>query len=170
MFEWLFYLHWFHVISDDPEFSFQSNYFIFTSIRLNKFKLRDGPVGLFQIHLFILCRRVSTKWLNLLRKICAIFAQIFFLRTFALFLRMKRNEFCAVLRYFFCAICAKPEIFFAKCCARNEILVLRIFFAQFAQNRKFYAKCNFLGKLSKIDILSLELNNWRFIAYHKEKY
>jgi len=37
----------------------------------------------------------------------------FFLRTFALFLRMKRNEFCAVLR-FFCAICAKPEIFFAK--------------------------------------------------------
>ena len=37
-----------------------------------------------------------------------------FLRTFALFLRMKRNEFCAVLRYFLCAICAKPEIFFAK--------------------------------------------------------
>ena len=35
----------------------------------------------------------------------------FFLRTFALFLRMKRNEFCAI---FFCAICAKPEIFFAK--------------------------------------------------------
>ena len=37
-------------------------------------------------------------------------------------------------------------------------------FAQFAQNCKFYAKCNFLGKLSKIDILSLELN-WRFIPY-----
>ena len=37
--------------------------------------------------------RVSTKWLNLLRKICAIFAQIYFLRTF------ER---------------AKPEIFFAK--------------------------------------------------------
>ena len=76
--------------------------------------------------------RVSTKWLNLLRKICAISRKFFFLRTFALFLRMKRNEFCAVLRYFF---------------------------AQFAQNRKFYAKCNFLGTLSKIDILSLELNN-----------
>ena len=45
--------------------------------------------------------RVSMKWLNLLRKICTIFAQIFFLRTFALFLRMKRNEFCAVLCYFF---------------------------------------------------------------------
>ena len=52
--------------------------------------------------------RVSTKWLNLLRKICAIFAQIFF---------------CELLRYFwnamsfalfFCALCAKPEIFFAK--------------------------------------------------------
>ena len=41
-------------------------------------------------------------------------------------------------------------------------------FAQFAQNRKFYAKCNFLGKLSKIDILSLELNNWRFIPYIKK--
>ena len=34
--------------------------------------------------------RVSTKWLNLLRKIFAIFAQIF-----ALFC-MKRNEFCAI--------------------------------------------------------------------------
>ena len=64
------------------------------------------------------------------------FPQIFLLRTFALFLRMKRNEFCAVLRYFFaqfaqnrkyflrklrkkqnfsfaqffCAICAKPQV------------------------------------------------------------
>ena len=55
--------------------------------------------------------RVSTKWLNLLRKICAIFAQFFLLRTFALFLRMKRNEFCPVFRYFF---------------------------AQFAQNRKYF--------------------------------
>ena len=58
-----------------------------------------------------LAHRVSTKWLNLLRK--------FF--------------FCELLRNFS--------------------------FAQFAQNRKFYTKCNFLGKLSKIDILSLELNN-----------
>ena len=32
-------------------------------------------------------------------------------------------------------------------------------FAQFVQN--------FLGKLSKIDILSLELNNWRFIPKKK---
>ena len=37
-------------------------------------------------------------------------------------------------------------------------------------NCKFSAKFNFLGKLSKIDILSLELNNWRFIPYHPEKY
>jgi len=42
------------------------------------------------------------------------FLRKFFWRTFALFLRMKRNEFCAVLRYFFGAIWAKPEIFFAK--------------------------------------------------------
>ena len=52
--------------------------------------------------------------------------------------------------------------------ALNEILVLRNFFAQFAQNRKFYAKCYFLGKLSKIEILSLELNNWRCIPYIKK--
>ena len=50
--------------------------------------------------------RVSTKWLNLLRKICAIFAQIFFCEL----LRMKRNEFCA------------------------------IFFAQFAQNWKYFLR------------------------------
>ena len=88
------------------------------------------------------CRsRVSTKWLNLLRKICAIFAQIFFFANFCAWNAMSFARFCAI---FFCAICAKPEIFFAKCCAWNEILVLRIFFAQ---NRKFYAKCNFLGKL-----------------------
>ena len=36
------------------------------------------------------------------------------------------------------------------------------------QNCKFYAKCNLLGKLSNIDILSLELNNWRFIPYIKK--
>ena len=47
-------------------------------------------------------------------------------------------------------------------------IVLRNFFAQFAQNRKFYAKCNFLGKLSKIYILSLKLNNWRFIQLYKK--
>ena len=92
--------------------------------------------------------RVSTKWLNLLRKICAIFAQIYFLRTFAHQTRKTRNIFCEI-------------------CAWNEILVLRNFFVQFAQNRKFYAKCKFLGKLSKIDVLSLELNNWRCIPYIK---
>ena len=59
----------------------------------------------------------------------------FFSQIFALFLRMKQNEFCEVFRYFFCAICAKPQI---------------------------------LGKLSKIDILSLELNNGRFIPYTKK--
>ena len=65
------------------------------------------------------------------------FAQHFFRQTFAYFLRMKRNESFAVLRNlrkpdFFCAICAKPE-------------VLR--------------KRNFFSKLTKIEILSTELNN-----------
>ena len=105
--------------------------------------------------------RVSTKWLNLLRKICAIFAQFFFCELLCYFCAWNAMSFAL----FFCAICAKPEIFFAKCFAWNEILVLRNFLAQ---NRKFYAKCNFLGTLSKIDILSLELNNWRFIPYIKK--
>ena len=94
--------------------------------------------------------RVSTKWLNLLRKICAIFAQ-FLLRTFALFLRMKRNEFCAI----FLAQFAQNRKYFLQ-----KLRMKRNFsFAQFAQTRKFYAKCTFLGTLSKIDNLSLELNN-----------
>ena len=42
--------------------------------------------------------------------------------------------------------------------------------AQFAQNCKVYAKCNFLGKLSKIDILSLELNNWRILTNEYDNY
>ena len=99
--------------------------------------------------------RVSTKWLNLLRKICAIFAQ-FFLRTFALFLRMKRNEFCAVLRYFFAQFAQNRKYFLRNVAHETKFQFSAIFFAQ---NRKFYAKCNFLGKLSKIDILTLELNN-----------
>ena len=57
---------------------------------------------------------------------------------------------------------------FEKVAHETKFLFWAIFFAQFAQNRKFYAKCKFLGKLSKIDILSLELNNWRFIPYIKK--
>ena len=104
--------------------------------------------------------RVSTKWLNLLRKVCAIFAQIFF----ANFCDILAHETQWVLRYFFLRNLRKTENIFSESCAWNEILVLRNFFAQFAQNRKFYAKCNFLDKLSKIDIL----NNWRFISYIKK--
>ena len=92
----------------------------------------------------LLLARVSTKWLNLLRKICAIFAQILFLQTFALFLRMKRNEFCAVLRYLFCA---KPEIFFAKVAHKTKFQFCAIFLrnlrktASFTQNVTFQANC-----------------------------
>ena len=94
--------------------------------------------------------RVSTKWLNLLRKICAIFVQIF-LRTFALFLRMKRNGFCAI---FLRNLRKTGNIFLQKLRMKRNFS-----FAQFAQTRKFYAKCPFLGTLSKIDNLCLELNN-----------
>ena len=75
---------------------------------------------------------------------------------------MKRNKFCAIFflaqnrKYFLRKIRIKRNFSFAQ------------FFAQFAQNRKFYAKCYFLGKLSKIEILSLELNNWRCIPYIKK--
>ena len=79
------------------------------------------------------------------------FAQNFFLRTFALFLRMKRNEFCAI---FFAQFAQNWKYFLRKLRMKRNFS-----FAQFAQNRKFYAKCNFLGTLSKIDILSLELIN-----------
>ena len=106
--------------------------------------------------------RVSTKWLNLLRKICAIFEQNFFfelLRYFFAWNAMSFARFCAI----FLRNLRKTGNIFCESCAWNGILVLGNFFAQFAQNRKFYAICNFLGTLSKIDILSLELNNWRFI-------
>ena len=91
----------------------------------------------------------------------------FFLRTFALFLRMKQNEFCEVFRYFFGAICTKTEIFFAKCCAWNEILVLCNFLHNFRKTASFTQNVTF-RQIVKIDILSLELNNWRFIPYMKK--
>ena len=90
------------------------------------------------------------------------------------------KSFAQNLRYF------RANFFFANFCAWNA-MSFALFFAQFAQNRKyflrklrmkwnfgfaqnrkFYEKCNFLGKLSKIDTLSLELNNWRFIPYIKK--
>ena len=54
--------------------------------------------------------------------------------------------------------------------AEKIIFLLVYFFRKLRMkpNRKFYAKCNFLGKLSKINILILELNNWRFIPYIKK--
>ena len=94
--------------------------------------------------------RVSTKWLNLLRKNRAIFTHFFF-ANFCAILRIKLNEFCTVLHYF---LCAKPEIFFAKVAHETKFQ-----FCVICQNRKFYTKCNFLGKLSKIDIISLALNH-----------
>ena len=96
--------------------------------------------------------RVSTKWL-------------IFLRTFALYLCMKRNEFWAI---FLRNLCKTGNIFCESCAIFFE--QNHNFLAQFAQNRKFYAKCNFLGKLSKIDILSLELNNWRILTYEYDNY
>jgi len=86
--------------------------------------------------------RVSTKWLNLLRKMCALFVQIFFFANFcAIFAHETQcNEFCAI---FF----AQNRTYFL----RNLGMKQNFSFAQFVQN--------FLGKLSKIDILSLELNN-----------
>ena len=87
--------------------------------------------------------RVSTKWLYFF----ALFSRNFFLlRTFAQFLRIKCNEFCA--------ICAKPEIFCCEFLRMKRKEFCAIFFAQFAQNRKYYANRNFLSKLSKIEILS----------------
>ena len=109
--------------------------------------------------MIVFWNRVSTKWLNLLRKICAIFAQIFF----ANFCAKIAHETQWVLRGF-----AQNRKYFMRKLRMKRNFSLAQFFAQFAQNRKFYAKCNFLGTLSKFDILSLELNNWRFIPYIKK--
>ena len=89
---------------------------------------------------------------------------LFFANFCAIF--MKHNEFCAI----FLLNLRKTGNIFCASCAWNEILVLGNFLVQFAQNRKFYAKCNFLGKLSKIDILSLELNNWRILTNEYDNY
>ena len=71
----------------------------------------------------------------------------------------------------FCAIfLRKTGNIFCESCVWNEILVLRNFVEQFAQNRKFYAKCNFLGTLSTIDILSLEFKNLKIYFKHKKTY
>ena len=77
-------------------------------------------------------------------------------------LRMKRNEFCAVLRYFFAQFAQNRKYFFRKLRMNRNF--------SFAQNRKFYAKCNFLGKLSTIDILSLEFKNLKIYFKHKKKH
>ena len=105
---------------------------------------------------------VSTKWLNLLRKICAISAQIFFWELLRYFCSWNAMSFAL----FIYAQFSQNRKYFL----RKLRMKLNFSFAQFAQNRKFYAKCNFLGKLSKIDILSLELNNWRFIPSIKKYY
>ena len=82
----------------------------------------------------------------------------FFLRTFALFLRMKRNEFCAVLRYFFAQFATNRKYFLRNVAHETKFKFCAIFCAICAKPQVL-RKCNFLGKLSKIDILSLELNN-----------
>jgi len=71
------------------------------------------------------------------------------LRTFALFLRMERNEFCAI----FCAICAKPEYFLRKLRMKRNFS-----YAQFAQNRKFYTKKEFIVK----NIKDLQYRDYNF--------
>ena len=43
------------------------------------------------------------------------------------------------------------------------------FFVQFAQNWKYYTKRNFLGKLSKINILSNELTTEDLFNYYIQK-
>ena len=68
---------------------------------------------------------------------------------------MNFARLCAI---FFAQIAQNRKYFFANFCAWNEKS-----FTQFVQNRKYYAKRNFLSKLTKFEILCTELNNWRFI-------
>jgi len=60
----------------------------------------------------------------------------FFLRTFALFLRMKRNEFCAVLRYFFAQFAQNRKYFFAKVAMKRNFSFAQFFCAKLQALRK----------------------------------
>ena len=70
----------------------------------------------FRCCVFVLCGRES---------IFELFSCKFFLRTFALFLRMKHNEFCTI---FLRNLCKTGNIF-CESCAWHKILVLLNFFA-----------------------------------------
>ena len=84
------------------QITWRSSLIFKTSSWINSYKI---PLGLvFQTVIFFLCSFKITVIYDF-HEMANVFAN-FFLRTFALFLHMKRNEFCA--------ICAKPEIFFAK--------------------------------------------------------
>ena len=68
-----------------------------------------------------------------------------------------RNAMSFVL--FFCAIWAKQEIFFLRKLSMKRNFSFAQFFCAICAKPQVLCKKNFLGKLSKIDILSLELNN-----------
>ena len=77
-----------------------------------------------------------------------------FCAKFALFSR--KFYFCELLRIkriFFAQFAQNRKYFVANFCALNGKS-----FAQFAQNLNNYANRNFLSKLTKIEILSTELN------------
>ena len=101
---------------------------------------------------------------------------LIFCTKFALF--SGKIFFCKLL----CNFCAWNAMSFAWFCSiffaqfvQNRKYILRklrmkqnFSFAPFAQNRKFYANVTFQANCQKIDILSLELNNWRCIPYIKK--
>ena len=112
-----------------------------------------------QQFLFLLIILFS-KSLYFLRKICATFAQNFvcgLLRNFCAWNAMSFARFCAIC---FAQIAQNRKYFFCEFLRTKRKEFNAIFFAQ---NRKYYAKRNFLSKLTKFEIIGTELNNWRFI-------
>ena len=66
---------------------------------------------------------------------------------------MKRNEFCAVLRYFFAQFAQNQNYFLRKLRLTQNFSFVHFFLRNLRKTESFTKKINFLGKLSEIDIL-----------------
>ena len=96
---------------------------------------------------------------------CAKFAQFSRKFFFANFCAILSHETQWVLRgfaHFFLRNVRKTGSNFWKFLLMKRKEFCTIFFAQ---NQKYYAKCNFMCKLTRIEILCTELDNWRFLNY-----
>ena len=67
----------------------------------------------------------------------------FFLQIFALFLRMKHNEFCAVLRYFFAQFAQNQKYFLRKLRMKRNFSFAQIFWRNLRRTASFMQNVTF---------------------------